>query len=48
MLSPAIADQLLRTEVGYCGATAALAALLAIVYRSGSSAGTSRPAEAPG
>jgi O-antigen/teichoic acid export membrane protein len=48
MLSPAISDQLLRTEVGYCGATAALAALLTIVYRSGSSAGASRPAEARG
>jgi len=37
MLSPAIDDQLLRTEVGYCGATALLAALLAIVYRAGDS-----------
>ena len=43
MLSPAIEDQLLRTEVGYCCATAALAALLAAVYRSGSSAGAPRP-----
>jgi O-antigen/teichoic acid export membrane protein len=34
MLSPAIDDQLLRTEVGYCCATLALAALLALVYRS--------------
>ncbi len=37
MLSPAIEDQLLRTEVGYCCATALLAALLAIVYRAGGS-----------
>jgi O-antigen/teichoic acid export membrane protein len=35
MLSPAIDDQLLRTEVGYCCATALLAALLALVYRAG-------------
>jgi len=43
MLSPAIEDQLLRTEVGYCGATAALAALLAAVYRSGGSVRAPRP-----
>jgi O-antigen/teichoic acid export membrane protein len=35
MLTPAIDDQLLRTEVGYCCATAVLALLLAGVYRSG-------------
>jgi O-antigen/teichoic acid export membrane protein len=35
MLSPAIDDQLLRTEVGYCCATALLAALLGVVYRAG-------------
>ncbi len=35
MLSPAVGDQLLRTEVGYCGAAALLAALLALVYRAG-------------
>jgi len=35
MLSPVIDDQLLRAEVGYCCATAALSALLALVYRSG-------------
>ncbi|HWI05967.1 MAG TPA: hypothetical protein VNT54_00450, partial [Solirubrobacteraceae bacterium] len=38
MLSPAIDDQLLRTEVGYCCATALLAALLALVYRAGGAA----------
>jgi O-antigen/teichoic acid export membrane protein len=38
MLAPAISDQLLRTEVGYLGATALLAALLAVVYRRGSPA----------
>jgi O-antigen/teichoic acid export membrane protein len=36
MLAPAISDQLLRTEVGYLGATALLAALLAGVYKRGS------------
>ena len=35
MLSPAIDDQLLRTEVGYCCATALLAVLLGAVYRAG-------------
>ena len=38
MLSPAIDDQLVRTEVGYCCATALLAALLALVYRAGTGA----------
>ncbi len=33
MLSPVIDDQLLRTEVGYCCATAVLSALLTAVYR---------------
>jgi O-antigen/teichoic acid export membrane protein len=37
MLSPAIGDQLLRAEVGYCCATALLAALLGLVYRTGDS-----------
>jgi O-antigen/teichoic acid export membrane protein len=35
MLSPVVDDQLLRTELGYCCATAALSAMLAAVYRSG-------------
>jgi len=35
MLSPAISDQLLRTEVGYLGATSLLALLLALLYRRG-------------
>lgn len=38
MLSPAIDDQLLRTEVGYCCATALLALLLGLVYRAGDAA----------
>ena len=29
-----IDDELLRTEVGYCSATALLSAMLAVVYRS--------------
>lgn len=36
MLSPVIPGQVLRTEVGYAGATALLAALLALLYRRGS------------
>lgn len=38
MIAPIVDDQLLRTEIGYLGATAVLAALLAIVYRRGRSA----------
>jgi O-antigen/teichoic acid export membrane protein len=34
MLSPVVDDQLLRTEIGYAGATALLALTLAAVYRS--------------
>jgi len=35
MLSPLVDDQLLRTEIGYGGATALLAALLGLIYRAG-------------
>jgi len=35
MLAPVVDDQLLRTEIGYAGATALLALALAGVYRSG-------------
>jgi O-antigen/teichoic acid export membrane protein len=35
MLSPVVEDQLLRTEVGYCAATAALSVLLGAIYRYG-------------
>lgn len=38
MIAPFVGDQLLRTEIGYLGATALLAALLTIVYRRGRSA----------
>ncbi len=36
MLTPVVGEQLLRTEIGYAGATALLAAALAILYRRGS------------
>jgi O-antigen/teichoic acid export membrane protein len=36
MLTPAVGDQLLRAEIGYAGATALLAAALALLYRRGS------------
>ena len=47
MLSPVIDDQLLRTEVGYCAATALLAILLTAVYRSGQGVGSTALPPAP-
>ncbi len=38
MFTPAVSEQLLRTEVGYAGATALLALMLAVLYRSGAPA----------
>ena len=35
MVSPLVDDELLRAEIGYCGAAALLVALLAVVYRAG-------------
>ena len=35
MLTPIVCEQLLRTEIGYAGATALLALCLAVVYRQG-------------
>jgi O-antigen/teichoic acid export membrane protein len=35
MLTPVVGEQVLRAEIGYCGATMLLAALLAILYRRG-------------
>jgi O-antigen/teichoic acid export membrane protein len=35
MLTPAVGDQVLRAELGYCGATGLLALLLALLYRRG-------------
>jgi O-antigen/teichoic acid export membrane protein len=43
MLAPTVADELLRTEIGYAGATALLATMLAALYRRGSR-GSSRQA----
>jgi O-antigen/teichoic acid export membrane protein len=39
MLSSPVSEQLLRTEIGYAGATALLAALLAALYRRGTGVG---------
>ena len=41
MLTPAVSEQLLRTEIGYAGATALLALLLATLYRRGTPAARS-------
>jgi O-antigen/teichoic acid export membrane protein len=38
MLTPLVGEQVLRAELGYCGATCLLAALLALLYRRGHSA----------
>jgi O-antigen/teichoic acid export membrane protein len=35
MLTPAVSEQLLRTEIGYAGATAVLAVALGVLYRRG-------------
>jgi O-antigen/teichoic acid export membrane protein len=35
MLTPVVGEQVLRAELGYCGATTLLAALLALLYRRG-------------
>jgi O-antigen/teichoic acid export membrane protein len=43
MLAPTVGDQLLRTEIGYLGATALLTAMLALLYRRG----PGRPQPAP-
>jgi O-antigen/teichoic acid export membrane protein len=44
MLTPAVSEQLLRTEIGYAGATTVLALALAFVYRRGRPAGSGWPA----
>jgi O-antigen/teichoic acid export membrane protein len=38
MVSPIVDDELLRAEIGYCGAAALLVALLTVVYRAGARA----------
>ena len=40
MLAPIVDDELLRAEVGYCGAAALLCALLGALYRAAAAAGT--------
>ena len=47
MLSGAVADQLLRAEIGYAGATALLALSLAALYRRGSAERLRGPAARP-
>jgi O-antigen/teichoic acid export membrane protein len=44
MLLPAVADQLLRAEIGYAGATALLTAALTVLYRHGARASAARVA----
>jgi O-antigen/teichoic acid export membrane protein len=44
MLTPLVGEELLRTEVGYLGATSLLAAMLGAVYRRGTPAPQSAPA----
>jgi len=47
MLSPVVSDQLLRTEIGYAGATAILGLLLALLYRGGARGRRPAPGPAP-
>jgi O-antigen/teichoic acid export membrane protein len=47
MLTPAVSEQLLRTEIGYAGATAVLALALGLVYRRGRPAGRARMPAGP-
>jgi O-antigen/teichoic acid export membrane protein len=44
MLVPAISEELLRTEIGYLGATSLLAVMLGMVYRRGTRAPQTAPA----
>jgi O-antigen/teichoic acid export membrane protein len=46
MLSPAVANELLRTEIGYAGATLLLAGTLGLLYRQGSRRAPAAPAAA--
>jgi O-antigen/teichoic acid export membrane protein len=46
MVAPVVGDQLLRAEIGYAGATALLASLLAGLYRRGGAAAQSAPTDA--
>jgi O-antigen/teichoic acid export membrane protein len=44
MLTPLVSEELLRTEIGYLGATSLLALLLGAVYRRGAPARQTAPA----
>jgi Ca2+/H+ antiporter len=44
MLTPLVDEELLRTEIGYLGATSLLALMLGVVYRRGTPAPQSAPA----
>jgi O-antigen/teichoic acid export membrane protein len=44
MLTPLVDEELLRTEIGYLGATSLLALMLCVVYRRGTAAPQSAPA----
>jgi O-antigen/teichoic acid export membrane protein len=44
MLTPLVSEELLRTEIGYLGATSLLALMLGVVYRRGTPARQSAPA----
>jgi hypothetical protein len=44
MLTPLVGEELLRTEIGYLGATSLLALMLGAVYRRGRQAPQSAPA----
>jgi O-antigen/teichoic acid export membrane protein len=44
MLTPLVGEELLRTEIGYLGATSLLALMLGFVYRRGTTASQSAPA----
>ncbi len=48
MLTPVVSEELLRTEIGYAGATAVLMLSLATLYRRGASAAGGGPALHPG
>jgi hypothetical protein len=43
MLTPTVSEQLLRTEIGYAGATAVLALALGVLYRRSGPGGASLP-----
>jgi hypothetical protein len=46
MLSPLVGEELLRTEIGYLGATSLLALMLSVVYKRGARISQAAPAAA--